>query len=141
MESVKIFENQKPLICAHCGKNLFDEPGLSIIVFAKNNADEYSDIYTCCKGECDKILRRTRIESAGLSENGWKDISEYMVPYTFLKNWMALMNNTYDGEKFTQPAYETFKDIILATAPYVMRPQTKAEEKTIELQRMIPDWV
>ena len=28
-----------------------------------------------------------------------------------------------------------------ATAPYVMRPQTKAEEKTIEqLQRMIPDW-
>lgn len=50
------------------------------------------------------------------------------------------MNNIYDGKKFTQPVYETFKDIILATAPYVMRSQTKAEEDIIQLGRTIPDW-
>ena len=59
---VKLFNRQEPLTCAHCGINLFNLPNLSIAVFVEDrHSGEVTDVYTCCKGQCDKILKTTRV--------------------------------------------------------------------------------
>jgi hypothetical protein len=137
IEPVKLYSNLKPLTCAHCGKDLLEEPNLSIIVFVEDrNSGNYTDIYTCCKRECDRALEKARVGKN--QSDGWKDITEFMNPVLFLKHWMAVMNNIYDGIKFTKVAYENYKDIILATAPYVMREQTEAEKERVAIDSMIP---
>ena len=131
--AVKLFDSQEPLTCAHCGKNLFEEPG--IVVFIENEFGDYTDVYTCCKGRCDEVLQKRIGEN---ESDGWKDVTDFMNPLIFLKEWMAVMNNIYEGKKFEAAAYEKFKDILIAAAPYVLRQPTDGEKRSYQTDMMIP---
>ena len=125
------------LKCAHCGKNLFEDIGMSIVVLVediKNN--KITDIYTCCKGKCDDILQENRV--AGNGSDGWKELSEFTNPFLFLKHIMAIMNNMHDGVEISKTAFESYKEIVLATAQYVMRDLTPSEKESVRIESMLP---
>lgn len=133
MKPVKLYENQKPVICAHCGENLLEKPEMSIVVFVQDlAADRILDIYTCCKGECDHTLRKERV--CKNSSDGWKELTEFTNPLLFLKHILAVMNNMHGELKINDEAFENYKQLILSMAPYVMR-----ETKEKELESAIND--
>lgn len=61
-----------------------------------------------------------------------------MNPVLFLKHWMAVMNNIYDGRKITKSAYEEYKNIILSSTSYVMRQPTEGEFKDAGMDEILP---
>lgn len=128
MEKANLFKDEG-LICANCSKDLFENPELSIVVFFKNKNGDFVDVYTCCKGECDKKLLQTRRKAD--YTDGWKDISEFINPVLYLKQTMAFINNLQDGTKFTEEAFEKHKNILISCSPYVMRNPSKEEDETV----------
>jgi hypothetical protein len=137
MKPVKLFEEHKPLTCAYCGKDLFKDPSMSIVVFISNvDTDETIDIYTCCKGECDERMKRLRRPKGFI--DGWRDLSDFMNPILFLTQTMAIINNLYEGASFRKNAIESYKNILLSTAPYVMRQPTEEEERKAINASMLP---
>lgn len=123
-----MYENQEALVCANCGKNLFEDIEMSIVVFVRDrNTGDIVDIYTCCKGECDKILKNARARRIGV--DGWKDLSDFVNPTLFLKHIMSMMNNMHEGVKIKDEAFENYKNLILSVAPYVMREPSEKEKK------------
>lgn len=128
MKPVSLFNNQSVLECENCGKDLFENPSMSIVVFDKKE-DVISNIHTCCKGECDRVLKAEK-RSEGYTDGGWKDITDFMNPILYLKQIMAMMNSMQSQFTLTDDAMEKYKDILLATAPYVMREPAEKEKET-----------
>ena len=130
VKMVKLFNDQKSLRCTHCEKDLFESPGKSIIVFIEGvGTKEIIDIYPCCKGECDEVLRRNRQQDGYI--DGWKDLTDYMNPVLYLKQVMAIINKMHGGTKLADNAIEEYKNILLSVAPYVMREPTDKEKKQV----------
>ncbi|QNU66723.1 hypothetical protein EHE19_018080 [Ruminiclostridium herbifermentans] len=133
----KLYSEDLILKCAHCGKNLFENIGMSIVVLVQDmQNNKISDIYTCCKGNCDDILQKHRVTGSG--SDGWKELSEFTNPFLFLKHVMAIMNNMHDGIEISQTAFESYKEIVLATAQYVMRDLTTGEKESVRIDSMLP---
>lgn len=137
MEKANLFEGNG-LICANCSKDLFENPELSIAVILRNKNGDFMDVYTCCKGECDKKLLLTRRKKD--YTDGWQDITDFMNPVLYLKQTMTFINKLQDGTKFTEEAFEQYKNILLQCSPYVMRNPSKTEEQKVENWLSMP-WV
>ena len=58
------------------------------------SASNVRDVYACCKGGCDRLLRRRGQD--GLMD-GWNDISDLVIPLNFIRNIMAFLNRLRDG--------------------------------------------
>jgi hypothetical protein len=127
----------EPLTCDVCGKNLFDNPGMSIIVFHEDaDTRAIKDIKVCCKGDCDRILKSRRPKDY---IDGWREVTEFTNPYLYIKNVVAVLNNLQSGEqKFDDEAFKKYKNIILNCYPYVCRDLDQNEMSTAEFESMLP---
>lgn len=127
MAKSKLFEKDPQLVCENCSKDLFDDPELSIIVFLRDYNGKFVDIYTCCKGTCDeKLLKERRLPSY---IDSWNDIYEFLNPLLYLKNTMAFINHLEKGTIFSENAFQTYKNVLISCAPYVMRDLNTKERK------------
>ncbi|MCX7903268.1 MAG: hypothetical protein N2486_02045 [Caloramator sp.] len=125
---VKLFNEPIILKCDHCGKDLFADSQMSIIVFVEDRKNKViKDVYVCCKLECDRNLQEIKVKE-GLID-GWKDLSDLTNPILFLNQIMATFNRMKNGWIFEPNAFEKLKEIYLACAQYVMREPTESEIK------------
>lgn len=136
MKKSNIYESE-PLICDVCGKNLFDDPNMSIIVFIEDvDTKTFEDIKVCCKGQCDRILKSRRPKGY---TDGWREVSELINPYLLIKNIMSVLNNMQSGSmKFNEEAFKKYKDIVLKCYPYVCRDLEPKEFSAVETDSMFP---
>lgn len=131
MKKSNIFDKETELHCAYCGKNLLENINLSMVIIATDNSDNIVKVIPCCKKDCDHKL--TRDLPTDVSD-GWEELSIFTNPYLYLKHIMAMLNNMYDGAKFlNEEAFENYKEILLAMAPYVMRDMTDGEISSAKL--------
>lgn len=126
MEKAELFKGQE-LRCANCDKDLFEDPTSSIVVFLKEKNGKFVDVYACCKDECDKKLLRSKGNSNHTSS--WKDISDLVNPKLYLRQVFATMNTLRREDKFTDEAFEDYKNILIQCSPYVMRSPSPEELK------------
>lgn len=135
MKKSNVYESE-PLMCDVCGKDLFKDPGMSIIVFIEDmDRNAINDIKFCCKGNCDRKLKAS-IKKGEL--DGWKELSEFINPYLYLKNIMAVLNRTHEGLIIEDLAYEKYKDLILNCYPYICRNLEPNELRAAENAEMFP---
>lgn len=109
-----MYSNYEPLFCKCCGEDTFKNPEMSIVVLNKNQNGIFDQIFVCCKGECDRKLGNL---------HGWKDMTEFMNPLLYLQHINAVLNNIQrSGETiFTQELLQSYKEILIKTAPFVFR--------------------
>jgi Holliday junction resolvase-like predicted endonuclease len=89
----RLFPEEPALNCIYCGKNLLDPNNLGIVVIwrriereSEETRRRVEDIYWCCKGECDRILKH-KASREGLID-GWEDIQDIKTPLVFAK-WIV----------------------------------------------------
>lgn len=129
MEKSNVFSNQSEIKCSVCGKSLMDKPSMSMINIIENiNTNKIIAVKPCCKGKCDKIIEKT----AKTNEiSGWKDLTDFLNPYLYMKHIMAVFNSMYDGEGFeNKEAFEDYKDLLLNVYPYIARNISDEEKES-----------
>lgn len=110
-----------------------NDKGPGIIVIIEDKEGNYIDVVPCCKGYCDNVV--TNSLPKGCIE-GWRDITDFTNPLTFMKNNFAFMNNVKE-DKFSDKAYETYKDVLLMGYQYVLREPTNIERKQLDMDEMM----
>lgn len=123
-----MYSSYEPLECKHCGKDTLQNTGLSIVVIKEiNNVVE--DVFVCCKGKCDDALG---------SVSGWKELNDFVNPYLYLKHIMSVFNSIQeDGLKFTDEALDSYKQVLLRSAPYVFRDMSDKEIDKAVMSNML----
>lgn len=139
---VKIFSTYHPLECSICHKDLLTEDGKrkpsGIIAFVNKIPEDYEnenqvkeeviDIYTACKGRCDRILENYWFKKGG--STGWEDIEDLASPIRFLSWNMAIINELETGcVKYQGESFNKLKKCILGISQLVMREPTEEEEE------------
>lgn len=136
MEKAKVFYNSETVKCVNCGKDLFKDTSLSMVQFVTNNKDMITRVVPCCKGECDKRLRRLLNRD---EIDGWRDFGDFINPYIFLKHIMSVMNCMYEDKGFeNKEAFENYKNLVIRCYPYVSRNMTEKEIESARIDEMIP---
>lgn len=131
-----IFDDKVELKCLHCGKNLLEDAGLSMVQIITDENDNIVRVNPCCKGKCDKALLAQLPKQYN---DGWKELSTFTNPYLYLKHVMSMLNNLYDGHKFAnEQAFENYKNLLISTAPYVMRNMNSGEEESARFDNACP---
>ena len=138
-----VFSNGEILSCAKCGKNLL-ENRTGNIAFEKdvhyynlNGKTRYINVFCTCK-ECNSSLEEGP-RSRG-NYTSWLDISDVMIPYEYLKSVFALMNNCRtENVEVSDTAYEQYKNILLAIAPYVTRNMDPDELERESILAQLPE--
>ena len=93
------------------------------------SASNVRDVYACCKGDCDRLLRRRGQD--GLMD-GWNDISDLVIPLNFIRNIMAFLNRLRDGiDTCTDEAFGKEKEILMAFAQKVLRETWESERQRV----------
>lgn len=127
MKKSNIFREESIVSCKNCGKNLLNDVHKSMIIIPTNEKGMIIDIIPCCKGECDDILSRNLDKRVS---SGWKEFSEFVNPYLYLKHIIAVLNNQYEGLGFdNKNALENYKNLIISCYPYICR---DLEDKDIQ---------
>lgn len=106
---IKLYEQSAIIECARCGKDIINgdsEKGPGILIIAENSDGYISEVIPSCKGRCDDELSR----SINVTD-GWKDISEFINPLSFMQNSMAILNRVYEG-KLSEKAFTTYKKVL-----------------------------
>lgn len=138
-----IWDSYSPLNCKVCDKDLLlERSGIVALVtrFASDNALETLDVYWACKGECDGRVQAYWRAKGHYSH--WEDISTIAVPLLFMRWVMASLNNIRSGgERYTDTAFEKFKEFTLAVAQLVVRETSEEEREMIEQVKKIPEWL
>ncbi len=129
MECANVFDNYQPPVCNVCGKNLIDNPKMSLINVVENiKTHKIKSFIPCCKGKCDDLISKTiRLNDNYISK--WNDVFDYQNPYLYLKYVISMLNLMQSDEGFeNKEAFESFKKFIIAMFPYVSRNMTKEEK-------------
>lgn len=139
-----LFGKYAPLQCEYCGKDLLKEhlhDRGAIVVFLENlDTNEYVDIYTCCKGHCDRALTSAKRQTGVISE--WEDISDWIIPSIFMQKEMALFNQLYSGKiKYREEVFEKLKQIILRLSQFSLREDDDEQKKRALHLSELPDWI
>jgi hypothetical protein len=126
-----------PLACDYCGKDLLEtihDQNYDGLVGVMSRADDTGketifDMYFACKGKCDSTLEE-RLKRQYDAIATWEDLSDLVIPFTFL-NWiLATMNQLRDDQfVYLEAAHEKNKKLILALSQRVLREMTDAERK------------
>lgn len=131
-----ILGKYEPLNCAYCGKDLlttsYEDPRKSIIVFIRNTEDPnkniFTDVYWCCKGNCDRQLRKLKEDDN--HRTGWDDIDDLMIPIYFLHWLFGVMNLLWNNDdKFTEEALSQIKKFIYILSQRVFRDMNEEERE------------
>jgi len=146
-EPAVLFADQNSLFCKYCEKDLLDPKSGIVVVWRRFDRDEsenliekeITDVYWCCKGECDKILAANQRQPDYL--DGWEDIPDLCIPTLYLRWIAALMNQQHRGIRFRDQALEKMKELLIILFPYVCRDQTTKEKERIGRLLMIPGFM
>ncbi|MBQ8662329.1 MAG: hypothetical protein IJ471_00565 [Eubacterium sp.] len=127
MKKSNVFSNETAIKCSVCGKDLMLDPEMSLINIVQNmDTQKIISVKPCCKGRCDDIIQRS-VKAREVS--GWKDLTDFLNPYLYIKHIASVFNSTYTGAGFeNQEAFEDYKKLILSTYPYVARDITEEEK-------------
>lgn len=141
-----LFGKYAPLKCEYCGKDLLKEhlhDRGAIVVFWKNlDTNEYVDIYTCCKGHCDRALTSAKRQTGVIIISQWEDISDWIIPSIFMQKEMALFNQLYSGKiKYREEVFEKLKQIILRLSQFSLREDDDEQKKRALHLSELPDWI
>ena len=119
-EKNRMFAVESPkLPCGCCGKDLMTEPLENVIVQVSYDEDNnLRRCVPCHKGECDKTLREKIPKD--LSDR-WNTLSDFVNPYLRLQFETSLLHALKNGRKYSEQAAEGYKDVLIATAPFVFR--------------------
>ncbi|MBZ0287167.1 MAG: restriction endonuclease, partial [Anaerolineae bacterium] len=159
---VNIFSDAESLKCMNCGDELLlEEPRGIIVVLRKidwpdNDDDllseddwpvseeppitEILDVYWCCKGECDKNLKRQYQLLYPKTADSWMDIPNLCIPTVYIKMVLATINRLYAKERYlyTTQAIEKMKSLIAEIFPYVVRELTEKEKREVASLMTLP---
>jgi hypothetical protein len=88
----KFFWKYPELTCDYCEKNLLEPKKSGIVVFWETYHDkrkneeinEIIDIYCCCKGHCDDVLKSKFYDRGKDMIDGWEDIPDICIPTIYL---------------------------------------------------------
>ena len=131
MKKSNVFSNQSEIKCSVCGKNLMDNPGMSMVNIIQNmDTQKIICVKPCCKGRCDKVIGSA---TKPREVSGWKDITDFLNPYLYMKHIMSVMNSMQDGEGFeNDEAFEDYKSLLLNVYPYVTRDLSDEEKAKLK---------
>jgi hypothetical protein len=136
MKASNIFSEPEELVCHNCGKNLLENVNLSMVLIVRNEKDQIIAVKPCCKKKCDNQLRDCY---KGLDTNGWKELSDFLNPYTYMKHIVAVMNSMFEKELFAdESAFYSYKDLILSCYQYIARDMTEAEKDDASIAEALP---
>ena len=130
-------EEQPTIVCEHCGKNLAEDQANGIFVIWQKELDTqsekayYPEAYYCCKGTCDRTLRRIHIQK-GYSLDLWNDISSFTNVCGFVRNNMYWMDNLYRGEQLSSQAYKKLQNLLWIGLHEISKSLTPKETDTIK---------
>jgi hypothetical protein len=140
---LRLVENDyRPLKCQACGEDIlkasYEKPGTGLVLLLRDYEDDtktnIQEVYWCCKGECDRILK-ARKEKPGLTTS-WNDISTLFIPRYFLDWIFANFDKMRNGSvQYTEKAYEDLIVFILAISQRVMRETTEKEKELVDSLR------
>lgn len=147
VQPVQLFLTPPSLKCKVCGKELFDQDDKGIIttweIFKSGvkNPKKIEYVFWTCRGHCDRILSDTIHSERDDLLDRWEDISDVMIPTTFFKWTMVIINQLHDGYVYSTDAIENYKDFLLQISQYISRELTEEEKKRIEVLKRIPDYL
>ncbi len=138
----KLFIDNPSLKCKVCNKELLtNDYGNLISVWKKlddNGVEHIEHIFWTCKGYCDDKFSST-IDDELI--NGWEDISDVMIPTTFIRWIMSILNEHRSGVVYSDKAFENLKEFILQIFPHISRELTTKEKERLSLLGMIPSYL
>lgn len=141
-QPVDMFADQKSLLCEYCQKDLLRPKSGMVVVWTAFDRDEnenmiwkeITDVYWCCKGECDKALAGCRINQ----QEQWQDVSDLCIPAFYLRRVARFMDEIHKGVKFRNEALEKMRELLITLFPFVCRNQTASENERIALLFSLP---
>ncbi len=138
----KLFIDNPSLKCKVCKKELLtNDYGNLISVWKKlddNGVEHIEHVLWTCKGYCDDKISST-IDDELI--NGWEDISDVMIPTTFIRWIMSTLNEHRNGVVYSDEAFENLKEFILQVFPHISRELTTKEKERLSLLGMIPSYL
>lgn len=136
MQESNVFSSPREIKCKYCGKNLMEEPSLSMVQIITDENNKITKVNPCCKGNCDKQLVK---ELKSNESDGWKEFSEFINPYLHIKHFMSVMNSMYEGIGFeNEQAFSDYKDFIIDCYPYITRNLSEDEIQSASFSEMLP---
>ena len=144
-----LFSDQDTLHCKNCGRDLLTEnDGIVVswqrlILDAPQSQRRVEDVYWCCKGNCDQLLKQrfSNDHSGYHAVDTWEDIPDIRIPIIFIRWVMATFNELRAGVSYDDSAFENYKQFILTLFPYVSRNMTAMEREKIATIQSIPEFL
>lgn len=138
----KLFIDNPSLKCKVCKKELLtNNYGNLISIWKKlddNGVEHIEHVFWTCKGYCDNKISST-IDDELI--NRWEDISDVMIPTTFIRWIMSTLNEHRNGVVYSDEAFENLKEFILQIFPHISRELTTKEKERLSLLGMIPSYL
>jgi len=142
----QIFAEPSSLLCKHCGEDITEGRKGIVVEWSKNKEREdgshfkhINEVYWCCKGGCDRLLREERRGSGYI--DGWEDIFDLRVPTMYIRWVMALLNQINGEYEYSTEAFEAQKALLLSLFPYISRNLTKKEVQRVMNLGLIPSYL
>lgn len=144
-KQANLFSNQSSIHCECCGKDLLEKKE-GIWVALESRERDYSKpahtkgIYFSCKGQCDDILS-SKYRNQNLYDAGWDDISDFLIPTTWLHKVYSIINVLIKGETFEKEAMDKMKLLLTSCFPYIARDLTTKEKEKVKKLMLIPSYL
>lgn len=137
MDRSNVFKDFVDVKCSVCGKALMDDPEMSMVNIIQNvETRKIVHIKPCCKGNCDKII--SKVAKKG-EISGWKDLTDFLNPYLYMRHVMAVLNSMHEGCGFdNSEAFEDYKNLVLNVYPYITRNMTDDEKEAAISEVQMP---
>ena len=137
------------LLCDYCGENLLEPDKKGIVVIWEKlsdhrndvNINEVVDIYCCCKGNCDRVLKNRYYASHKGVVDGWEDIPDICIPTIYSKWLISTLHELNGKAKYSTEAFEKTLNILLSIFPYISRELTDKEKDIIKGMTRIPSYL
>lgn len=109
-----------PLPCDNCGRDVLAldaaNQTLANVAMLIGTDGKIGRVYVACIPDCDRELK-ARTTAGTRILNSWTHLDEWLAPSYYLRLWSALAN---DAQRFSPPALEKVRDILLLLAPFIM---------------------
>ena len=119
------------LTCACCGKNIFeDDPRHAEVIThytrsQKGYGRRIERIYVCHRGDCEKKISSEAEKDMTLLT--MRTLEAYMVPQLRVVHELRLAHQFHLGAEYSDEAIRDLANLLIATAPYVMRRPRKCD--------------
>jgi len=140
--SADVFPDKDSLYCECCGADLVVAKNGIISIWDRiaDNQIETVDLYWCCKGHCDEVLRQRYKDKHGDEvTDRWQSIEDLLIPLFYLHVVMATLNQVTQKVVFSKEAFEKTKRLLVTTFPYVARDSTTKEREKLRVLSMTPE--